>query len=1063
MCKKLICLISFVLVLGLAGSTLAELVAYWPLDEGSGTTAVDVIGGYDGTIGGTANWMPGQNGLALDFDGSSTYIDVDGEIVRGTFTYASWIRPRDIPYTSADQDYYAVMHTDAWSAGAVHAHLRQNTSLLNMDINSGPGVTSTTVLQEDEWYHFALTVDGGASQLYINGVLEAEGSGGGNAFLGPLNFGSWNNAGRNYHGLMDDIRIYDHVLSETEVLGAMEGKVWPYASSPSPEDGALHPETWVSLSWKPGGLAVSHDVYFGENFDDVNNATPDSDLFRGNQGLGFEFFIAGFFGYPYPDGLVNGTTYHWRIDEVNDADPNSPWKGDIWSFTVPPKTAYNPIPADNAKFIDIEGTTLSWTAGFGSKLHYIYFGDDYDTVANAAGAPPLVSSTYSPGTLELEKTYYWRVDESDGTNTFPGDVWSFTTAKEGGGVRGDYYNGMNFENHVLTRIDPEIDFAWGDPGSPDPAVGDNQFSARWTGEVEAAFTETYTFYATGDDGVRLWIDGQQLVNAWIDQGATEYSGTIDLVAGQTYSLIMEYYENGGGTAAELRWSSPSTPKQIIPQAALSPPIKASSPSPPNGATGTKMTPILRWGAGDYAASHEVYFGTDADAVANADKNSPEYRGTKALGDENYDPGKLAWFTQYFWRIDEVNATNPESPWVGNLWNFTTGDFLVIDDFEDYDSDENQIWYFWHDGLGYGAPGVDPYFAGNGTGAAVGDENSPSYTEETIVHGGRQAMPLAYDNNKQNFAKYSETELKLTAPRDWTDEDVAELSLWFIGYPPSVGSFVEGPTGTYTMTGSGTDIWDTADEFHFAYKMLAGAGSMVVKVESVQETNGWAKAGVMIRESLEPGSVHAMMVITPAQGVSFQRRTVTDTTSDHNTTGGIEAPYWVKIERDLAGNFTGYTSADGTSWDMEATENIQMSTNVYIGLALTSHDAALTCEAKFTNVTTTGNVTGQWINQDIGIESNDAEPLYVAVSNPDGIGTGQPAVVVHVDPAAAQFDTWTEWVIPLQAFADQGIDLTDVDRIAIGLGTKGNMTIPGGSGNMVFDDIRLYRSREAASE
>ena len=101
---------------------------------------------------------------------------------------------------------------------------------------------------------------------------------------------------------------------------------------------------------------------------------------------------------------------------------------------------------------------------------------------------------------------------------------------------------MNFENHVLTRIDPEIDFAWGDPGSPDPAVGDNQFSARWTGEVEAAFTETYTFYATGDDGVRLWIDGQQLVNAWIDQGATEYSGTIDLVAGQTYSLIMEYYE-----------------------------------------------------------------------------------------------------------------------------------------------------------------------------------------------------------------------------------------------------------------------------------------------------------------------------------------------------------------------------------------------------------------------------------------------------------------------------------------------------------------------------------------
>ena len=145
--------------------------------------------------------------------------------------------------------------------------------------------------------------------------------------------------------------------------------------------------------------------------------------------------------------------------------------------------------------------------------------------------------------------------------------------------------------------------------------------------------------------------------------------------------------------------------------------------------------------------------------------------------------------------------------------------------------------------------------------------------------------------------------------------------------------------------------------------------------------------------------------------------------------------------------------------MQGSENIQMSTNAYIGLALTSHDTARTCEAVFTNVTTTGNVSGQWTNQDIGISSNDAEPLYVAVSNT----AGQPAVVVHEDPAAATIDTWTEWVIPLQAFADQGIVLSNVDRIAIGLGTKGNMTVPGGAGKMFFDDIRLYRQREAAEE
>ena len=319
------------------------------------------------------------------------------------------------------------------------------------------------------------------------------------------------------------------------------------------------------------------------------------------------------------------------------------------------------------------------------------------------------------------------------------------------------------------------------------------------------------------------------------------------------------------------------------------------------------------------------------------------------------------------------------------------------------------------------------------------------------------MPLSYDNNKQGYAKYSETEKMLVDTRDWTEEDVAELSIWFRGYPASTGSFVEGPVGTYTMTGSGADIWNEADEFHFAYKTLAGPGTIVARVQSVENTNNWAKAGVMIRQSLEPGSVHAMTVVTPAQGVSFQRRNFTDDVSSNTDATGIVAPYWVKIERDLAGNLTGSSSADGTTWAMLGTENIQMGTNVYIGLAVTSHDAALTCRAVFTNVTTTGNVTGQWTNQDIGILSNDAEPLYVAVSN----STGNPVVVVHDDPAASQIDTWTEWVIPLQTFADQGINLTNVDRIAIGLGEKGNMTVPGGSGKMFFDDIRLYRSREAA--
>jgi hypothetical protein len=757
---------------------------------------------------------------------------------------------------------------------------------------------------------------------------------------------------------------------------------------------------------------------------------------------------------------VPGTRYYWRIDEV--AADGTVYAGDVWSFIVPPKTAYEPQPADDTKFVSPD-VTLSWTAGHGAVLHSVYFGDDYDTVSTATGASQSGSTKYTPGTLEREKTYYWRVDESDGVDTYKGDVWSFKTAKAGGGLKAEYYTGTNFGTLVLTRTDSQINFNWMDPDAPDEAVGDNDFSVRWTGEVEAGYTETYTFYPKTDDGVRLWIDGRQLVDSWeeVDLYPIEHKGTIDLVAGNSYSIIMEFFESSDNAIAELRWEGASTPKQLVPQAALSLPIKASSPSPRNGAAGVKHTPMLKWGVGDYAASHDVYFGTDEQAVKNATTASPEYKGSKSLGDESYDPGKLAWATTYYWRVDEVNSINSNSPWIGGVWSFTTGDFLVVDGFEEYNSDDNQIWFTWNDGLGAGVSGSPDYLPGNGTGSAVGDDTTGSYTEEDIVNSGRQSMPFWYDNNKQGFANYSEAVKTLTDTRDWTEEGVTELSLWFRGYSASVGSFVEAPAGTFTMTGSGADIWTVddveADEFHFAYKTLSGVGSIIAKVQSVENTNAWAKAGVMIRESLNPDSAHATMVVTPESGVSFQRRPGTNEASADTTTADIVAPQWVKIERDLAGNFTGSYSADGVTWTMQDSENIQMGSNVYIGLALTSHDAALTCQAVFTNVTTTGNVTGQWASQDIGILSNDVEPLYIAVSN----STGTPAVIVHDDPAAAQISTWTEWVIPLQAFADQGIVLTDVDKIAIGLGTKDNVTVPGGAGKMYFDDVRLYRPREAA--
>jgi hypothetical protein len=386
--------------------------------------------------------------------------------------------------------------------------------------------------------------------------------------------------------------------------------------------------------------------------------------------------------------------------------------GPVWSFTIAPRTAYNPDPADSAESVD-PNIVLEWEPGFDAILHYIFFGDDYNTVNDAEAGIPQGVATYRPGTLDPGKTYYWRIDEFHGFETLKGEVWSFST-----------------------------------PG----AVG--------------------------------------------------------------------------------------------------------SPNPYNNAENVKQTTILRWVAGDDAASHQVYFGTDKAAVSDATTASPEYKGDKNLEDVLYDPGTLMAGASYYWRIDEVNNLNPNSPWKGGVWSFTTADYLVVDDIESYNDIDppnpgsNTIFAHWIDGYGMTET----------NGALVGNDPPLPYTERTVVHGGKQSMPYAYDIT----GKYAEATLTLDSPRDWTASDVKTLTIWFHG--------------------------------------------------------------------------------------------------------------------DYA---------------------------------------------------------------------NGAAPIYVAIANTGGT----PAVVTHEDSAATQIHAWTRWDIPLQEFADKGINLTNVDTITIGIGDKANP--PGGAGNMYFDDIGLH--------
>ena len=623
MSKKLIYLVSFVFVLSVAltGTAKAELVAQWRFDEGSGTIASDTSGnGNDGVLEGDAKWVAGQLGGAIEFNGSNArvvapYIPLDSR----SHTITMWVNP--VLYTG-EQVVISQVENNSTNL-SLHYRLGGPGSGnvppggVRMGFYSNDLDTPGDLIQDNEWYHLTFWYDfeNQNRRIYIDGALEAEAAAG--PFLGTTGdtiIGSWG-TGQWFQGIIDDVQIYNHALSEGEILGAMEGGGgYPFALAPVPEDGAIHEDTWISLGWRAGDFAVSHDLYLGENFDDVDAGAEST--FQGNQIP--TFYVIGFPGFPYPDGLVPGTTYYWRVDEVNDTEPNSPWKGKIWSFSVPPKTAYFPDPADGAESVNPDGT-LSWTPGFGGKLHTVYFGDNFADVDSAAGGLPQGAASYTPGPLEMAKTYYWRVDEFDIAETHKGDVWSFTT--EG----------------AVTSLDPA-----------------------------------------------------------------------------------------------------------------------------NGAVDVTQTPVLTWTPG-FGASHEVYFGADASSV--------ELKGSGNLGSESYEPGQLEWNTTYYWRVDEANNANADSPWTGPLWSFTTANFLIIDDMEGYndldpaDPTSNRIFNAWLDGFDNPAA----------NGSVVGNANPP-FAEQSTVNGGLQSMPMSYDN----AVGKSEATLTLTSNRDWTVKGVTTLTIWFRG-------------------------------------------------------------------------------------------------------------------------------------------------------------------------------------------------------------------------------------------------------------------------------------------
>jgi hypothetical protein len=137
----------------------------------------------------------------------------------------------------------------------------------------------------------------------------------------------------------------------------------------------------------------------------------------------------------------------------------------------------------------------------------------------------------------------------------------------GDGLLGEYYDNVDLTALMLTRVDPTVNFSWGG-SAPTSSMGADTFSVRWTGTVQPRYSATYTFYTNADDGTRLWVNSQQIINDWVDHAATEANGTIALVGGQKYAIRLEYYENGGDASVQLSWSCPWVVKEIIPQSQL---------------------------------------------------------------------------------------------------------------------------------------------------------------------------------------------------------------------------------------------------------------------------------------------------------------------------------------------------------------------------------------------------------------------------------------------------------------------------------------------------------------
>ncbi|MCF7975492.1 MAG: discoidin domain-containing protein [Phycisphaerae bacterium] len=706
MLRKLICLCLF-LCLVTPGMTRADLVAHWSLDDGSGDVAVDNTGnGHDGALIDGPEWTEGLYGGALRFGGSPAKVDVpySPDLNPEEFTASVWA---NVDPSGSDYRSPITSRDDAPQRGYIIYVEPSNT----WSFWTGPGWDNLAgpAVVMGEWTHVAATYVNEAKKLYVNGELVAEGTAAMELNTQrPLRIGAGQTDGPgNYFfvGLIDDVAVFNHALTQEEIQEVMQGiGAKELASKPNPEDALDDVVRDSVLSWTPGEYAGTHNVYVGASLDEVDSATEPT-----ASGLNVSSFE--------PGRLDFGTTYFWRVDEVNGTPDRTVFKGSVWSFTVEPYSVMIPV--------DVDKVTAS---------------------SSAADNPP--SLTVNGSGLD-----------GNTHSTESGDIWLSAMP--------DLNPWLRVEFDDVQKLDKML--IWNANSASEAFVG-------WG--IKDVNIETSV---DGVDWTSLAAEPIQVSQA---PGLPTYSEpqVIDLDLVQAKYVRINILNNWGGVVVQYGVSEVQF---------YGLPVRARMPVPVSGSVDVLPSSTASWRAGREAGQHTIYVSTDANAVADGSVPSVS-SSTNSVSLSSLD---LELGQTYYWRVDEVNEAEAPSAWAGPVWRLSTVEAVTVDDFESYSNfSPDRPFQAWIDGVGYSADEFYPVAnPGNGTGSAVGHDiwssTSPYYNGEimegsTTIAGSSQSLPFYYNNAGGTASHIDRT---FAGPQDWTSGAASALVVWVHGQLSNPGA------------------------------------------------------------------------------------------------------------------------------------------------------------------------------------------------------------------------------------------------------------------------------------